>query len=262
MKKTGSGMNHKLGFAISALIGVILQSVAVAVSTWEGYSWVVVAGLAGAGAIALAFAGGSLVRVKRRSWILGACFGLLSIPGLVLLVAVPARIDDPDLLSAPKADPRLISAAASDDADQVAALLDGGAPIDGRNRAGQSVLHLALDQGHTAVVELLLARGASITARDKMGNTPLHVVAELGDSKLARLLLDKGAEVDAAGNDGWTPLHLAASWGSREVARLLMERGASRTSVNDKGNTPAQQAKNDNHPEMAELLETGGSGID
>ncbi len=250
MKGSASGR-----FALGASVGIVLQFMAIVLYTRPEFGGVGVAGLLGAlGAIALMFGGWHLAANKGLARGLGLAAGLLSIPGLFVLALIPARVTDQALRDAPRGDPRLFRAAAAGDAGEVARVLDEGAAVDGRDKAGRTPLHVALDQGHTKVAELLVERGAGIDCRDKLGNTPLHMAAELGSMKTAAWLVDQGADVNARGNDGWTPLHLAAAWGATEVARVLVERGADLEAVNNKGRTPKQQAEFDNYPEVVEVL--------
>lgn len=88
-------------------------------------------------------------------------------------------------------------------------LLDAGArPVP--NHQGQSPLHIASEQGHAALVELLLERcpGLEVDAAEHNGMTPLHFACQHGHAAVARLLLARGAYVEAADEDGWTPLVL------------------------------------------------------
>jgi peptidoglycan/LPS O-acetylase OafA/YrhL len=68
----------------------------------------------------------------------------------------------------------LALAAMEGDADVVAALLDAGAAVDGRNGNGGTPLHAAAFMGQADVVDLLLARGADPAATTTAGDTPLQ----------------------------------------------------------------------------------------
>ena len=63
--------------------------------------------------------------------------------------------------------------------DAVTLCLDRGADINALNSAGQTALHLAVEQSD-AVVALLASRGAKLDVKDKQGQTPLDVA--LGDA--------------------------------------------------------------------------------
>src|SRR6266576_504792 len=58
--------------------------------------------------------------------------------------------------------------------------------------------HLAVQNGHLRVTELLIRRGASVDCTDYCYyRTALSFAAENGDEAMVRLLLSLGAEVDA-----------------------------------------------------------------
>ena len=59
--------------------------------------------------------------------------------------------------------------------------------------------------GQTEAIELLLQHGADINGRNRDGNTALHLAAFLGHTKAAELLLKRGADVNAKNGDGGTP---------------------------------------------------------
>jgi ankyrin repeat protein len=133
-------------------------------------------------------------------------------PGLVpLLLELGAALDAP-------------SAAYLDETVQLAAQLDGGAPLsDGAS--GVDLLSWAALGGASATARLLLERGA-----DADGGA-LHAAAGSARLELVRLLLDAGADVDRRELDtGRTPLHAAVAGGpggdSPEIVRVLLGAGA------------------------------------
>ncbi|MBW2703923.1 MAG: ankyrin repeat domain-containing protein [Deltaproteobacteria bacterium] len=210
------------------------------------------------GALALMIAGAVLAQSKGRSMFMGVMFGVFSVVGLIVLSMMPSsaaasgmREED---LSAPAADYVLMKAAHDGDLAALEARLEAGVPLDGRERSGQSALHVALADGHGKAALFLLSKGADAQARDKLGNTPLHLAGELGSWGVCEALLDAGAEVDAVGNDGWTALHCAAAWNAKGVVEGLVARGASLSAKNAKGMTPKEQAEFENHQEVGDLL--------
>ncbi len=129
---------------------------------------------------------------------------------------VPVLLDLGAVLDAP-------SAAYLGRLDQLAAHLDGGAPLDDP-AAGVDLLSWAALGGAPATARLLLERGA-----DADGGA-LHAAAGGGRLDMVRLLLDAGADVDRRDPDtGRAPLHAAvASDGedSLEIVRVLLAAGA------------------------------------
>lgn len=63
---------------------------------------------------------------------------------------------------------------------------------------GKAALHLAAENGHDAIADLLLKHRAFVNAKSKLGITPLHLAAQSGYNSLCKLLIDKhGAIPDA-----------------------------------------------------------------
>ncbi|XP_062991990.1 nuclear factor NF-kappa-B p105 subunit [Elgaria multicarinata webbii] len=143
-------------------------------------------------------------------------------------------------------------------------LLRAGADVSLLDRYGNSVLHLAAEQGDEKVLSLLLnhkvaslmkdlpngegltaihlavmvnsvpclrqliAAGVDVNAQEhKSGRTALHLAVEQGNVSLAGcLLLEGDALVDSTTYDGTTPLHIAAGRGSTKLTALLKAAGA------------------------------------
>lgn len=55
---------------------------------------------------------------------------------------------------------------------------------------------MAAMNGHLATCEILLRSGISRDARTKVDKTPLHIAAQEGHTDIVELLLDNGADVD------------------------------------------------------------------
>jgi hypothetical protein len=124
---------------------------------------------------------------------------------------------------------------------------------------GQDPLHVAVENGHKDVAELLLANKADANDRDRKGQTPLHLAAEKGYRDLAELLLANGADVNAKDRDDcMTPLHRAAYGGSREMVELLLANGADVNADAASGSAPMHLAEEGGHKGVAELLRGRG----
>ena len=82
---------------------------------------------------------------------------------------------------------------------------------------GTSILHLAIQCAEMPVIEFVLSNATAtpdspidINGRDRDGNTPLHLAATLGRAPVVRLLLDQPGINDSVTNyNGQTPLDLA-----------------------------------------------------
>lgn len=91
---------------------------------------------------------------------------------------------------------------------------------------GTSILHLAIQCAELPVIEFVLSNATSapdspidINGRDRDGNTPLHLAATLGRTAVVRVLLDQPGINDSVTNySGQTPLDLART---PEIFQLL-----------------------------------------
>lgn len=78
-----------------------------------------------------------------------------------------------------------------------------------RNKAGQTLLHLACILGMQRFVAALLARGASPNLRDKNGYTPMHFAALHNKPEIVKRLLLNKANAKIQTKNGETPQDLA-----------------------------------------------------
>ena len=133
-------------------------------------------------------------------------------------------------------------------------LIEHGANLNSRGRRSATPLHLALEETRLEAGQALLNHGADIDVPDRFNDTALMYAAIFGHAEFARMLLERGAMIDARGDLGNTPLHHAAYNGSTGVVRLLLERGADAHVHNDEDNTPSELASQFGHQEIVELL--------
>jgi len=140
-------------------------------------------------------------------------------------------------------------------------LLANRADVNAKTKKGITPLHEAAEHGHKIVIELLLANKADVNAKTSVvGQTPLHVALNYGRKDVAEFLLASGADANAKDNDGETPLHYAVMdiLQGRNVAELLLANGAEINAQDKKGHTPLRKAADKGWPDVAELLRQRG----
>ena len=116
-----------------------------------------------------------------------------------------------------------------------------------------SALCEAIKQNRIADVTQLLAAGASVLATDAHQNTVVHLAAEAGHLAILRLLGDRGAPLDRRNWLQQTPLSLAAWHGHLEVVQYLCEHGAT-PHGRDLNTAPLSAAAAAGHLEIVKYL--------
>ncbi|KAI9730878.1 MAG: Ankyrin-2 [Cirrosporium novae-zelandiae] len=129
---------------------------------------------------------------------------------------------------------------------------------------GSTPLHLAIQNGNEAVMQLLVDQSADTNVHDGNSSvTALHIAARRGFRSAAKFLLEKGADVNALDNLKNTPLHVAAFWASEEVAAVLLKHPDINLSPhNDARLAPLHIAAGQGHERVVRLLLDKGVDID
>lgn len=86
-----------------------------------------------------------------------------------------------------------------------------------------AILMQAGIKGKSSTIELLLDYGASINLKNKAGNTALTLAAAKGNLDVVKHLLDHGADAHAENEAGDTALSLTIQIGHAEIHQLLLE---------------------------------------
>lgn len=145
-------------------------------------------------------------------------------------------------------------------------LLDSGASIELKDSEGIDVLHRAVMNNKTNILELLLKNGANANGAfpDSNGyykeNTLLHIAAIKNYAEAANVLIQYNADIEAKNKTGKTPLHSASEKNSLEVAKVLCDNGSNPNAEDNTKWTPLHWAAMENSLNVAELLiKSGGS---
>jgi len=162
----------------------------------------------------------------------------------------------------PDSQSSLIEAVKTNDLDRINALLVSGADVNGRDKLGETPLHLAAVRGYKETSQLLIAKGADVNAGDKRGLTPLHAAAWMGHQEIVAMLIGEGADVNARDKDGVAALHTAALAGRKDTVALLIAKGAAINAKNVDGVTPLHAAALAGHRETVSLLIARGADVD
>jgi hypothetical protein len=86
-----------------------------------------------------------------------------------------------------------------------------------------------------SVKPLLHCSSAINCVDEKTGNAPIHIAAQNGHLELVQLLKDKGANLSVKNNRGNTALHMSIAYNYYSVSKLLIASGADVNVKNNNG---------------------------
>jgi len=113
--------------------------------------------------------------------------------------------------------------------EDVRLYLDEGGDANRRVDSGNTLLHIAADNGDLDVMKLLVSRGAEVNAKGYHGYTPLHLAVDLDcntsgrdgrratELPVTKTLLGLGADPSIRDDDGEIPRDTAVAYGVREA---------------------------------------------
>ena len=87
------------------------------------------------------------------------------------------------------------------DAEALISQPDWLVPIDYQDEQGNTLLHIASQNGNKRMSKLCLRRGASLNIQNCKGQTPLHFAFGYGYVDLGNYLVSKGADDSIKNND-------------------------------------------------------------
>ncbi|XP_048697724.2 uncharacterized protein LOC125632890 isoform X4 [Caretta caretta] len=132
---------------------------------------------------------------------------------------------------------------------------EASACVNQENKHGKAALHLAAENGHDQIADVLLWHKAFVNAKTKLGLTPLHLSAQNGYNHLVKLLVETHlASIDAMTLTKRTPLHLAALTGQLDVCTSLLSMSADVNATDMQGQTPLHLAAENDHSEVVQFF--------
>ncbi|GHT84964.1 hypothetical protein FACS1894137_08670 [Spirochaetia bacterium] len=174
-------------------------------------------------------------------------------------------------------------------------ILDKGALVNARNKAGDTSLHIAVREDLEDAGVLLLSRGAdifannakgesplylsfpekippgkvrewminpyTISARDSLGNSMLHYAVQWKLDRHILLMVQKGIPPDVPNSLGEPPLFIAIKGDSRNTVLALLSVGANIEVRDSQGNSPLHAALRWNAVNAAQALISRGANI-
>ncbi len=103
--------------------------------------------------------------------------------------------------------------------------------INTKNKDGNTLLHIAAEEGQIEIAELFIEKGLDVNALGAVDKTPLHSAVAYNQLKMVKFLIHKKADVNAKTFYKDTPLQYAVSRGNLlEMLPVLIAAGAK---VND-----------------------------
>lgn len=90
--------------------------------------------------------------------------------------------------------------------------------------------------GRHKEVEASLAAGFDPYYADQFGNTLFHVACQNGNKRIAKLAIKYGGDMDARNLKGNTGVHFLFSYGYADIGEYFIEKGASDRILNELGN--------------------------
>lgn len=126
---------------------------------------------------------------------------------------------------------------------------------------GDSLLHLAVGEGHDHLVEYYVSKGIDVDVRNGRKNTPLHEAVRSRNISITKILINNGADVNAKNKDGETPLHYASIDGYDASVKLLILHGADVNSKNYKKETSLHLASKNGRVGVVKILLSKGADV-
>jgi ankyrin repeat protein len=153
----------------------------------------------------------------------------------------------------------LIEAVRDGDIEALNAALVRGESLDSRDKLGSPALFVALQFNQPDVFRFLLENGARIKAKDRAGDTLLTLLAGTKLVHLSAALLEAGADPDRLGASREPAIIIAARAGQAEMVRLLLDWDADYEATDLTGRTALAIAEQRRDRVIANMLREEGA---
>ena len=94
--------------------------------------------------------------------------------------------------------------------------------VDCQTPDGHTLLMIACDRGHLAMVKYLVSQDADIDKQNNFGNTALICACSKGHVSIARYLMENDCKITTRQRDGKTALMIVSQIGHRETCKLFV----------------------------------------
>lgn len=127
---------------------------------------------------------------------------------------------------------------------------------------GQTLLHIACDNGCVECAKVLIAAGADVNAKNYDYRSSLHLACQQKSAKCAKILIKSGADINAIDDNQWTPLYIASLHTQLKCINALVNAGADLTICDNLvSESPLHVACEQGSTECAEALIRAGADI-
>eukprot|EP00466_Bigelowiella_natans_P003165 jgi/Bigna1/52930/estExt_Genewise1Plus.C_130129 len=104
-------------------------------------------------------------------------------------------------------------------------------------------------------VEQDFAKGTDPDTVDKHGNTVLHIACQNGHKRMIKVCLRWGANLNAQNMEGQTPLHFLFNYHYEDLGSYLISKGADDSICNNFGFSPYEGLRPDNKDDALKVLQ-------
>lgn len=138
-------------------------------------------------------------------------------------------------------------------------LLHGASDPSGADGYGNTALHYACFHGLVNIVQILRGAGADASLRNHVGNTILHLAAENGQGAACRAAVECcGVPVDVTNDQQQSALHIASLLGHADAVSELLQLGADASLRSGRDQTAHDLAAQNGHDAVCALLSNAG----